>query len=848
MAIAETTVHLRNTENYVTDEPKDAFLVVSGTVDVYIAPLVGGKSGRRVLLCQAQEGTVIPSFSYRDRDYQRWHFVLVARQDTELKCLPTSVTSVLLAKFSQRVGLIGCEEEGFENSIVEYYKRESVKDDVFIERSRQQIPKEQAASYSAIRGAFDNDGGYIEGDSVLYKAVVYACRAMKQENVPYEKVTNICGKRMDIPNIAQASNLICRPIVLESDWFHHDCGVLIGTIEEDTVVCVPKGHGYQIFYPATEGKKHLSKAVAMQIDPQAYSLARALPAHKLTKKDIMTYGKKELSKSDLWFIVLLGLMCTMLGVLLPTINQKIYDDYIPLGNYSELIQICVVMGAAMLGNLSFSIVKSLCEFRLHSRVGYRIQDAAYYRLFRLSENFFHKYDSADLAQRLMSIGPTVNRYIQAVVITGISTIFSLLYLVRMFKYSSKLTWVAALMILVYTAIMVPISLAEVRYEQKETENLGKSSAKLYQYLSGIEKIRMAGAEECAIHDYMIPFSEIQSTEICKNRLSNLLVVLSGIASTVFSMILYYIMVKSKLGISVGSFVGFNTAFGTFSGAIQKMVDSLLGVYQLRPTFDRFKPVFETACESDGESELPGSITGDISIQHVSFAYGDKQKPVLRDICLDIHPGEYIGIVGTSGCGKSTLLKLLLGFEVPDGGQIFYDGQDLRTLDKQALRKNLGVVLQNGKLIAGSIYENITITAPEATMTDVKSVLEAVGLKEDVAHMPMGVQTVLSESSGTISGGQQQRIMIARAIIGKPAVLIFDEATSALDNLTQAVVCESLDKMNVTRIVVAHRLSTIRTCDRIVVLQDGSVAEEGNYETLMNNKGLFYQLASRQIAE
>jgi ATP-binding cassette subfamily C protein len=279
-----------------------------------------------------------------------------------------------------------------------------------------------------------------------------------------------------------------------------------------------------------------------------------------------------------------------------------------------------------------------------------------------------------------------------------------------------------------------------------------------------------------------------------------------------------------------------------------MVGSLLSVYQLRPTFDRFKPIFETACENDGESELPGNITGDISIQHVSFAYGDNQKPVLRDICLDILPGEYIGIVGASGCGKSTLLKLLLGFEVPDSGQIFYGGQDLRTLDKQALRKNLGVVLQNGKLIAGSIYENITVTAPEATMTDVQSVLEAVGLKDDVAQMPMGVQTVLSESSGTISGGQQQRIMIARAIIGKPAVLIFDEATSALDNLTQAAVCASLDKMNVTRIVVAHRLSTIRTCDRIVVLQDGSVAEEGNYETLMKSKGLFYQLASRQIAE
>ena len=202
-------------------------------------------------------------------------------------------------------------------------------------------------------------------------------------------------------------------------------------------------------------------------------------------------------------------------------------------------------------------------------------------------------------------------------------------------------------------------------------------------------------------------------------------------------------------------------------------------------------------------------------------------------------------MGASGSGKSTLLKLLLGFEKPDEGRVCYDGKDLRQLDKREVRKQLGVVLQNGRLIAGSIYENITITAPHATMEEVKAVIEAVGLKDDIAHMPMGVHTVLSESSGTISGGQRQRILIARAIINRPAVLIFDEATSALDNVTQAAVCESLERMNVTRIVVAHRLSTVRNCDRILVLDNGKIAEEGSYESLMAKNGLFRQFASRQ---
>ena len=220
--------------------------------------------------------------------------------------------------------------------------------------------------------------------------------------------------------------------------------------------------------------------------------------------------------------------------------------------------------------------------------------------------------------------------------------------------------------------------------------------------------------------------------------------------------------------------------------------------------------------------------------------------MLNGIDLDIAPGEYVGIVGASGSGKSTLLKLLLGFEEPDEGQICYDGKNLRQLDKRELRKNLGVVLQNGKLIAGSIFENITITAPHATLKEVKAVIEAVGLKEDIDRMPMGVHTMLSENSSTISGGQQQRILIARAIINHPAVLIFDEATSALDNVTQAAVCESLDRMNVTRIVVAHRLSTIKNCDRIVVLDGGKIVEEGNYESLMAKKGLFSRFASRQL--
>jgi ATP-binding cassette subfamily C protein len=245
--------------------------------------------------------------------------------------------------------------------------------------------------------------------------------------------------------------------------------------------------------------------------------------------------------------------------------------------------------------------------------------------------------------------------------------------------------------------------------------------------------------------------------------------------------------------------------------------------------------------------MPGELSGDIEITNIDFSYDPDEDLILKDLSVHIKKGEYIGIVGGSGSGKSTLLKLLLGFEAPNSGKIYYDGKDIDGIDKRELRKRFGVVLQDGKLIGGSIFENMTITAPYATMQDAEKVAEEVGLAEDIKHMPMGMHTVLSEMGGAISGGQQQRILIARAIIGKPNILFFDEATSALDNTTQKMVTDSLNKLNATRIVIAHRLSTIQDCDRILVLDKGHIVESGNYDELMEQHGLFYELAKRQMA-
>ncbi len=849
MDSVEEKIHLFGTDTYITEESNESFRVETGSVFVFVAPLKAGSPDRRLLLCEIGEGHLIPAFSFLDADYKKWRFILVPKDEADLVRLPGKVTSVLYSKFAEKAGLKKYEQEGFPQSVVEYYKRESLKDDVYIGLGKKNKPGVDISSYGVITQVFEVGEQLIEGDDPLYRAVAYACRQASIPLIEATKLSSVCKNSVSVPGIARASRFGCRKVVLDADWFKKDCGTIISNIEGKPVACVPKGQeSYVIYYGENGTKCKLTEEIAKTVSPQAYVLNRTLPGKELNTRDILRFGVKSIRKVDVVYVVMLGLVGVLIGILLPALNQKIYDEYIPLGNYSQLIQICIVIVTFMIGNLFFDMVKRLSEFRISSHVGYDLQNAVYYRVFHLPESFFRAHESADLAQRLAYIASIANTFVTSVLVSGLATVFSLLYLYRMFKYSSKLSWMALLMLLIYGLIICLISKSTLKYDRSIEKAKGEASAKLYQFLNGIEKIRMAGVEDRAAYEYLLPFAEKQTFEMVKNRFSACRFALSGIANVLFSMVFYYIIVHNKISITTGSFMAFNSAFGAFSAAVLGLIDGLLNLYQMKPQFERIKPVLETAPEDDGEKEIPGKLLGEVSLNNVKFSYDKNGTSVLNGIDLKIAPGEYIGIVGSSGCGKSTLLKLLLGFEEPDQGQVCFDGKNLKQLDKREVRKNLGVVLQNGKLIAGSIFENITITAPSATMKDVQDVIEAVGLKSDIDQMPMGVRTVLSENSGTISGGQQQRILIARAIISHPSILIFDEATSALDNVTQAAVCESLDKMNVTRIVVAHRLSTIKNCDRIIVLQDGKIVEQGTYSALMDQNGLFHQLAVRQLVD
>jgi ATP-binding cassette subfamily C protein len=477
---------------------------------------------------------------------------------------------------------------------------------------------------------------------------------------------------------------------------------------------------------------------------------------------------------------------------------------------------------------------------------YAVQSATYDRLFNLPQSFIQKYDSADLAQRAMGISNVYNLLSDVVVKSLLSAVFSLLYLWRMFKYSKKMSWTALLLLILCMALIVWIGIRQTKYDKQKLEKEMESQTLMHQLLMGIAKIRIAGVENRALYEYLKPYVETRKINIRSEKMSVFVNTFIGGLPTVFSMIFYFIMVKKSISMSVGEFMGFTAAFGSFSGAMLEIVASILQANDAKPIYDFCKPILETLPEFEEDAQMPGHLTGEIEVNNVTFSYSEDSGTVLKDISLHIKAGEYIGVVGSSGSGKSTLLKLLLGFERPQLGKIYYDGRDIDSLDKRELRKKFGVVLQDGGLISGSIYENITITAPSARLKRVKEVVREVGLEEDIKAMPMGLHTVLSENSGTISGGQKQRILIARAIVGKPKIIFFDEATSALDNVTQSMVVETLEKLKETKIVIAHRLSTVMNCDRILVLEHGELVEEGSYQELMDKKGRFYELAIRQI--
>ena len=851
--MAETNqIALSGGDIYITHHHSDAFRVKSGTLLVYIIPYRNNDPGRKSFIYEAQKGEVIPGFAYKDMDYCNWRFCFSALETAEIDLIEEGSTKVLREKFAKKAGIKNYQQEGFEESLVDQYRINIVTEDGFIKRSQRDRKTVSEAINEQIRNAFKKETISRNLDSsgnMLYDCAALMCMYQKINIADYEKVKETYGPKCSIANIAGLSHFAYREVVLPDNWYQTDSGAfLVFDSHKNPMVCLPKGRrSYTLFNPQDRSLTPVSAKVANTLSRKAFMLYRPLPAGQVTKKNLISYCAKSIRPADVLLLLVLTIVSSLIGLLTPTISGKLYDEYIPLGASAVLFQLGCVMASFMIANILFSIVKNMVSFRISSRMSYDMQSAMYDRLFNLPESFFRKYESADLAQRVMSTGSVVNT-VATVILSGcVSVVFMLIYFIRMLSYSVTMSLIGLLMVAVYAVLYYFLNILAIKYRRRITEMDGKTTSIIYQLLNGIAKIRIAGVEDRAVYEYIKPYIRQRNDEQKHHNILTLGSILTLASNSLFSMILYIIIIKGNTAISIGSFIAFSSMFGSFTAYAIGIVEQICQFNSIKPEIQRLKPILDALPELNDAKELPGDISGAIEINNVTFAYSEDSPNVLNNLNLNIRSGEYIGIVGSSGCGKSTLLKLLLGFEKPNSGKIYYDNKDIESVDIRELRKKMGVVLQDGKLISGSIFENITITCPGATMKDVEKVIKDVGLEKDIKEMPMGLHTVLSEDCGTISGGQQQRILIARAVVSQPRILIFDEATSALDNLTQKMVCDTIEKMHTTRIVIAHRLSTIMNCDRIIVMDKGKIAEQGSYEDLMKMGGLFYRLASRQIS-
>lgn len=658
-----------------------------------------------------------------------------------------------------------------------------------------------------------------------------------------------------LTRLTKTSGLRTRRVALRDEWWKADQGPILalwaGT--EKTVALLPRGpRAYECFDPVENKRRRVDAKLAERLDPFAYAVYRPLPARTLAARDLLRFGLRGF-RYDLWTLVGMGFALGALGALTPLFTGRIFDSAIPEAERGLLAQYGLVLVVAAFSSAAFKITQSVAVLRIEGRLDHGLQAALWSRLLNLPSTFFRRYTAGDLGERAAGISAIRHAFTGVGVSSILGSLSSVFFVVLMLWYDLKLGALAVALCLLFIAATTAINVVQLRSQREELDLRGRISGLVLQIVAGLGKIRVAGAEHHAFRMWAEQFAEQRRKSFRVGRLGRLLAMINSGFPLIASMAVFAALVSAQEksretggGLTTGQFIGFFAAFAQFLTAMQALSEASLNLLRSIPLYERLQPILTTLPESDETKSHPGRLKGAIEISHLHFRYDDDGPWVLRDVTLTIKPGEFVAFVGSSGSGKSTLMRLLLGFETPQRGSIYYDGQDLRNLDLREVRQQLGVVLQESMVLPADIHRNI-VGSSSRPVEDAWEAARQAGLDADILAMPMGMNTYISEGGGGLSGGQRQRLLIARAVVGKPRILLMDEATSALDNRAQATVTESLRGLQATRIIIAHRLSTIVDADRIIVFDDGVIVETGTYEELMKRMGLFAQLASRQMA-
>lgn len=637
-----------------------------------------------------------------------------------------------------------------------------------------------------------------------------------------------------------------RNIRLTPGWYKDAYGPVLGFMKEDgTPVPILPGmvSGYSFKDPKTGKNVKLSRKTEGLIDSDAICFYRPLPQKKLTIADLLLYIRRCVSLSDVIMVIAAASAVSLVGLLLPRLTATLTGPVLRSGRADALIGIAICILCVTFSKQLLESVDGFITGRFSIKTSLGVQASMMMRLMSLPAHFFRKYSAGELSSRSQSVNQLCTILVGIVMSSCLTSVTSLVYITQIFSYTPVLV-VPSILIIVATVVFSTVStFVQVKINKKIMEQEAKESGMSYAMITGVQKIKLAGAEKRIFAKWLDLYSvgaELSYNPPLFIKLNSVINLGITLASNI---ILYYLAVVS--GIGQASYFAFTAAYGMLSGAFMMLSGVALSAARIKPILEIAEPLLNTEPETSDNKEIVTSLSGAVELDHISFRYAEGLPLVIDDLSLKVKPGEYVAIVGKTGCGKSTLMRILLGFEKPEKGSVRFDGKDINTLDLPSLRKKIGTVMQDAGLFQGDIYSNIVITAPQLDLAAAWEAAEKAGIAEDIRSMPMGMNTIIGEGQGGISGGQRQRLMIARAIAPKPKLLMFDEATSALDNKTQKQVSEALDAMGCTRIVIAHRLSTIRHCDRILVIDEGHIIEDGTYDELIEKDGFFAKLVERQ---
>ncbi len=728
-------------------------------------------------------------------------------------------------------------------------------------RTRQQaedrIRRRVASDQALVGGAVRQLAAVLPGTGLEYvpqaaadRVLLAACQLVgRAEGIAVRAAAAYDRASEPLRAIAEVSGFRVRRVALQGKWWRRDGRALLAFRAEDgaPVALLPAGPTrYRLVDPADPHPRPVTAALASTLSEEAWTFYRPFPSREIGRRDLAAVAAS-LGLKDMWTILVMGFLGGLLSLVMPIGTGLLVNRVIPAAVHAGLGRLALALLASTLAAGAYQLVRSIAVLRMGGHLDSVIQAAVIDRLLNLPAPFFRRFSVGDLANRALGINAIHKILSGAAVSALLGGVFSLFNLGLLFYFDWILALVGLGLVVLNSLVIAAVGFYEVALQRRLLDLQGKIAGQVFDLLTGIAKLRVAGAEARAFAQWVSNFADQRRVSWTDGMVHAALASFNAFFGPATTLVVFgFVAWRGYDTLDLGQFLSFFTAFGQLLGGLSAVSSALVGLMQIGPILDRARPILAEPMEVDDQRADPGQLQGRVEFSQVSFRYRGDGPLVLDDVSFHAEPGEFVAVVGPSGAGKSTLVRLLLGFEQPELGAIYYDTQDLRSINVHAARRQMGVVLQSGSLMAGSIHSNI-VGSSLLTLEDAWAAAELAGLADDIRQFPMGMNTVLSEGGGTFSGGQRQRLMIARAVVARPRILLFDEATSSLDAAVQEKVSRGLEDLQATRIVIAHRISTIRRADRIYVLSHGRIEQVGTFDELLNQPGTFRDLALRQMA-